>query len=591
MFSKAFIQPIAGLTCFSGLTLQLASPMFAAGAVDLPALERTQYLAQSNFAAYLLGPGDRINITVFNAEQYGTEATVLPDGTINLPVVGNVQVSGLTPLQAQDLISQLYSPYLQRPIVTLSLTGFRPLQIGVAGEVARPGAYTIAIDAAGRFPTVTQALQEAGGLTQAAATGTIELRREGGVITIDLDALTRYGDLSQDPMLLDGDSIFVPTQQAFDPEAAQTLASTSFSPETIQPTPIAIVGEVIRPGVYTVSADAGNATPPTVTAAIAAAGGTTQSADISRVEVRRNTRAGIQTIDINLVALLELGDLSQDIILQPGDSIVIPTQANYDSEAARDLASASFAPDAAQPIPVVVVGEVSRPGAYTVNGEAGGGSGNVPTATVAIDTAGGITKNADIRTVEVRRTTRTGVQTLEINLWELLQSGDLSQDIILQAGDTIVVPTARDLDPTEIAALSSASFSPDVMQVNIIGEVISPGLVDVPPNTPLNQAILAAGGFDRVRADDDEVQLIRLNPDGTVSKREIKVDLESGIDAENNPVLQSNDVVVVGRSFVTSIADTAGEIIRPIGSFFSFLGFFRTFSGSSSRSSGSTRSR
>ncbi len=590
MFSKALIQPIAGLTCFSGLTLQLAAPVFAASTIDLSALEQTQYLAQSSLATYLLGPGDRLSIKVFNAEQYGTEATVLPDGTINLPVVGNIRVAGLTPLQAQAEISQLYSPYLQRPIVTLSLTGFRPLQVGVAGEVTRPGAYTIAIDATGRFPSVTQAIQQAGGLTQAAAIGQIELRREGQVIPIDLEALTRYGDLSQDPMLLDGDSIFIPTQQAFDPEAAQTLASTSFSPETIQPTPIAIVGEVVRPGVYTVSADAGSGTPPTVTAAIAAAGGTTQSADISSVEIRRNTRAGIQTIDVNLVALLELGDLSQDIILQPGDSIAIPTQANYDPDAARDLASASFSADAAQPIPVVVVGEVLRPGAYTVNGDAGGATGSFPTATVAIDTAGGITKNADIRTVEVRRTTRTGVQTLEINLWELLQSGDLSQDIILQAGDTIVIPTARDLDPTEIAALASASFSPDTMQVNVIGEVGSPGLVDVPPNTPLNQAILAAGGFDRVRADDDEVELIRLNPDGTVSKREIKVDLESGIDAENNPVLQHNDVVVVGRSFVTSIADTAGEIIRPIGSFFSFLGFFRTFSGSTSRS-GSTRSR
>jgi polysaccharide biosynthesis/export protein len=49
------------------------------------------------------------------------------------------------------------------------------------------------------------------------------------------------------------------------------------------------------------------------------------------------------------------------------------------------------------------------------------------------------------------------------------------------------------------------------------------------PNAPLNQAILAAGGFIPERAETDEVRLIRLNPDGTASQREIPIDFNQGI--------------------------------------------------------------
>ncbi|RMG11217.1 MAG: hypothetical protein D6728_09210 [Cyanobacteria bacterium J055] len=274
------------------------------------------------------------------------------------------------------------------------------------------------------------------------------------------------------------------------------------------------------------------------------------------------------------------GTLNEDPILLEGDSIFIPTAARIDPDRTRQLAATNVAPLASEPVPVVVVGEVLRPGTYTVNNETGT---EAPTVTRAIDIAGGITDRADVRRVELRRLTQTGLQSLEINLWELLTSGDVNQDLILQPGDTIAIPTARELDPTEAAALASASFSPDVIQVNVVGEVRNPGAIQVPPNTPLNQAVFAAGGFDPVRSKESSVVLVRLNPDGTVSRRRIKVDFEEGIDEDSNPILRNNDVVVVNRSFVTTVADTAGEILRPVGSFFSFINFFNIFSGGNGR--------
>ena len=71
--------------------------------------------------------------------QYSGDRQVLVGGTMNLPLVGNVDVGGLTLTEATDLISRRYSTYLRRPLLTMSVVRSRPLQIGIAGEINRPG--------------------------------------------------------------------------------------------------------------------------------------------------------------------------------------------------------------------------------------------------------------------------------------------------------------------------------------------------------------------------------------------------------------------------------------------------------------------
>jgi polysaccharide biosynthesis/export protein len=423
---------------------------------------------------YTLGPGDRIRVDIFQVEDFSGEFAVLVDGTVSFPMVGNIKVEGMTVDQLDALLSQRYAEYIKRPVVTVGLLAPRPLKVAISGEVNSPGSYTVNLDESRKFPSVTDLIQQAGGITA--------------------------------------------------------------------------------------------------------------SADVSQVQIRRNFQGRQRVLNINMWELLEKGNQSQNITLRDGDSIIIPTSEEVDPVAIRQLADANFGIQADQELNVAVVGEVYRPGSYKVTPDrARNGNNNntkleLPRLTNAIQQAGGVKPLANVRQIEVRRLTRSGKQqTIQVDLWALLQAGDIDKDIILQDGDTIVIPTAQAIDPKESESLAAASFSPAQIRVNVVGEVKQPGVVEVPPNTPLNQAVLAAGGFNDQRANKEEVELIRLNPNGSVSKRDVTIDFAQGIDEEGNPVLRNNDVVVVKRSGLAAATDTIGTVLAPVGAAFSGFGFLRLF--------------
>ena len=154
---------------------------------------------------------------------------------------------------------------------------------------------------------------------------------------------------------------------------------------------------------------------------------------------------------------------------------------------------------------------------------------------------------------------------ITVNLWELLEQGDLDKDLVLQNGDTISVVEAKSQTSEQFDTLATANFAPKSIRVNIVGEVKSPGMKELPPNTTLNQGLLAGGGFDPRRADRSNVELVRLNPNGTVTKKSITPNFGEGIDEANNPTLRNNDVIVVNTSALASTTDTIGTIFSPIG--------------------------
>jgi polysaccharide export outer membrane protein len=170
-------------------------------------------------------------------------------------------------------------------------------------------------------------------------------------------------------------------------------------------------------------------------------------------------------------------------------------------------------------------------------------------------------------------------QILVSNFWQLLQSGDRSQDLILQQGDTIFVPTAQNVDPSEAPQIASSSLSPATIRVNVVGEVVRSGVLQVPTNTSLNQALLAAGGFNPTRARSSYVELLRLNPNGTVTKRNITINFSRGINENENPILRDNDVIVVNRSFAAQVTDGLRIWLDPISNFFSIFNLIRIFDG------------
>ncbi|MBF2017041.1 MAG: SLBB domain-containing protein [Rivularia sp. T60_A2020_040] len=468
---KILARPLVGVMLLTAVTVALepVNPVSAQQAARI----------RSNYA---LGGGDRIRVNVFEVPEYSGDYVIPPGGAVNLPLVGSVSIEGLTTEQAADAISKRYERFLRRPIISVNLLSPRPINVFVAGEVTRPGAYTLSL--------------------------------EGGA--------------GQDP------------------------------------------------GIQY----------PTVLAALTTAQGVTLSADITQVQLRRQLGNGRQqTVNLDLDDLIKTGRSFQDITLRDGDTIYVPTSTNFNVATARNIAAANFAADPTRPRTVAVVGEVIRPGSYLVtSGATEGGRNNQngapnisgqPTITRALQQAGGITPQANVRNVIIRRPTRTGTeQIINVDLWRLLTSGDVNQDIVVQDGDTIIFPTATEINPAEATQLATTTLSPSQMQVNVVGEVKKPGVVQIKPNSSLNQALLAAGGFNDARASSGKIDLIRLNPDGSVTKRLVEVDLKAGINEKTNPILRSNDVLLVSRSGIAKTGDTINQIGGPLGSILGVLRFF-----------------
>lgn len=244
----------------------------------------------------------------------------------------------------------------------------------------------------------------------------------------------------------------------------------------------------------------------------------------------------------------------------------------------------SVSPVNLRPVRIAISGEVNRPGSYTVQRASDTKNPNAfdsrfPTLTEAISQAGGITARANIGEVALRRPVGYNqVQTSRYNLWELIQSGDLGKDIVLQGGDEIFIPTATATSAQEANDLARANFAPDSINVFVAGEVTRPGPLQVALNTSLNEVLLNAGGFDRRRANSRTVDLIRLAPDGTAIKQQVAVDFTQAVGSENNPILSDRDVIVVDRSGLAVFGDTTSTLLNPftqiINSIFGFRRFF-----------------
>jgi len=117
--------------------------------------------------------------------------------------------------------------------------------------------------------------------------------------------------------------------------------------------------------------------------------------------------------------------------------------------------------------PVVVGGSATATATEQGGGGAGGG---LPTVTRAIQLAGELLHKR-MFAIQIRRLTKSGVgQNVDVNLWKLLR-GDTNQDTIVQDGDTVVIPTAKNTNPADATALADASFSPTTIQVSVVGEV------------------------------------------------------------------------------------------------------------------------
>ena len=127
-------------------------------------------------AGYIVGDSDVIRVNVWKEPEVSQTVVVRTDGNISLPLINEVKVSGMSPLQIQDLVAEKLKGFLNNPQVTVTVIEIRSKRAFITGEVSRPGTYSLNAQT-----TVLQLIAQAGGFTPFAKTDSIViLRTEDG---------------------------------------------------------------------------------------------------------------------------------------------------------------------------------------------------------------------------------------------------------------------------------------------------------------------------------------------------------------------------------------------------------------------------
>ncbi len=209
--------------------VQLRSKIFGADLFKTHGLTFEPNLRLATPRNYVIGPDDQLLIDIYGYSEASYELEVSPEGTINIPYVGVVQVGGLTIEAASSRIrTRLASIYsglkTGNTFVNIAIGNIRSIKVILTGEVVKPGTYTLPSVA-----TAFNALYSSGGPTENGSFRQIEIIRGGRKIaTLDVYDFLLTGELKDNVRLQDQDVIRIPTYRKR----------------------VDIVGEVKRPGIF-----------------------------------------------------------------------------------------------------------------------------------------------------------------------------------------------------------------------------------------------------------------------------------------------------------------------------------------------------
>lgn len=257
----------------------------------------------SDLSLVKLGPGDLIELNVYNVPELATKARVSLSGDVYLPLIDYVHVGGLTQEEAQAVIQKRLEDggFVRSPHVTIFVDEAASQGVTVIGEVSKPGIYPDTVDR-----KLYQVISEAGGFTSVASRKIAIIRRnQPDTIRVDLPR-NLADDTSGNVDVLPGDTITVPRAPI-----------------------IYVVGDVGRPSGILV--DNGTLT---VLQALALAGGTNRTAKMGGARIIRKTPSGMTETNLQLKKMLEAK--VPDVTLQADDILFVPISAGRIA-AARSL--------------------------------------------------------------------------------------------------------------------------------------------------------------------------------------------------------------------------------------------------------------
>jgi polysaccharide export outer membrane protein len=247
---------------------------------------------------YVIGKQDLLQISVFQLDSLNQTLRVQEDGSISMPLVGDLEVAGMTRRELEKAIAERLSPkYVINPQVTVFVKEFQSKKVSIIGAVKRPGSYEVI-----GTRTLLEMVSLAEGVLKEQAGRTIQIirRNENGLpeaISISYAAL-EAGDPAANITIRGGDLVHVPIDDLLH---------------------IYVNGAVRRPDMFRVK----RSEPVTVLQAITRAGGINERGSERRVQVLRQTRDGrthVIPIDLRQVRKGKV----RDLVLQDNDVVVVP---------------------------------------------------------------------------------------------------------------------------------------------------------------------------------------------------------------------------------------------------------------------------
>jgi polysaccharide export outer membrane protein len=245
---------------------------------------------------YIIGPRDLLEIKVFELPEFDHTVRVSEDGSITLPLIGNVQIGGLTKDKAEKKLSELLEKYIKKAQVSIFIKEYQSSRVAIIGAVEKPGMYELV----GR-QTLLQMISQAGGFKDTAA-NEIYVLREGqdglaASISIDLEDLLINGNQNLNIPIQANDVINVPVDKLIN---------------------VYVFGEVKQPGVLQVKIS----NKITLLQAIAQAGGLSENATKRGVTIKRRDKSGKEiNLSVNLNDIIK--GKKKDIPLQEGDVVIV----------------------------------------------------------------------------------------------------------------------------------------------------------------------------------------------------------------------------------------------------------------------------
>lgn len=230
---------------------------------------------------YLLGPNDVVRISVYGQSDLTTETRISEASRITFPLLGEVEVGGMTPAQAEAKIARGLDQggFVRQPQVLVTVVQFRSRQISVLGQVNRPGRY--AIESSSKLSDM---LAQAGGINAGGSETIVFVTHRQGRperYEIDTTAMLQEGKLALDHEVANGDIVYVPRAPVF-----------------------YIYGEVQRPGAFRLEKDM------TVVQALSVGGGLTQRGTDSRIRIKRRAQDGqVETKSVELSDTVQADDV------------------------------------------------------------------------------------------------------------------------------------------------------------------------------------------------------------------------------------------------------------------------------------------